>query len=191
VHPDAIQRRRISATTARSGRYDAGVSLRFADQPLIFLDVDGPLIPLKARPLAQEHRSRTPIGSTGNPLLDRLAPQDGHRLLALGCPLAWATTWGTDANEIISPRLALPELPVVDWPDDDEEPQHGLHWKTMYLIHWAAGHPFVWLDDEITDTDRRWTAAHHPERALLRRVDPYLGLTPADFAVIHDWLRQG
>lgn len=71
-------------------------------------------------------------GAYSNPLLDRLDPDDGRRLLALSCDLAWATTWMADANEVISPRLGLPELPVVDWPDSDDEPPHGLHWKTGF-----------------------------------------------------------
>ena len=60
-----------------------------------------------------------------------------------------------DANEIVAPRLGLPELPVVDFPDDDEVPARGLHWKTRFLTQHAGGRPFVWLDDEITDTNQR------------------------------------
>lgn len=45
----------------------------------------------------------------------------------------------------------------------------------------GGGRPFVWLDDEVTDADRRWVKAHHPGRALLHRIDPYVGLTDADF----------
>ncbi|MGC4796518.1 hypothetical protein GAR06_02971 [Micromonospora saelicesensis] len=49
----------------------------------------------------------------------------------------------------------------------------------------------MWLDDEITEADRRFVRTHHPARALLHRVDPYTGLTEADFAVVHRWLREG
>jgi len=76
----------------------------------------------------------------------------------------------------------------VEWPDADEDPPPGLHWKTVVLATWAAGRPFVWLDDEITDADRRWVQAHHPRKALLHRVDPFIGLTDADFALIRQWL---
>ncbi len=61
----------------------------------------------------------------------------------------------------------------------------------MFISPWAAGRPFVWLDDEMTDADRRWVAKHHPVPALLVRVDPYLGLTSADFDVVRRWLTQG
>jgi hypothetical protein len=162
-----------------------------ADRPVMFLDVDGPLITFSARPGSRRPRDDgATVGQgdpCGNPLLDRLDPDDGRKLLALGCDLVWATTWGADANAVISPRLGLPELPVVDWPSDDDPP-HGLHWKTMPLTRCAAGWPFIWLDDEITDADRRWVAAHYVGKALLHRVDPHAGLTDSDFSLIRRWL---
>ena len=165
---------------------------RLAQRPFVFLDVDGPLIPLRARPARSGRRSGG-VGAdldsaSGNPLLDRLDPQDGRRLLALDCPLVWATSWMGEANEVVAPRLGLPDLPVVEWPGTDDQLAHGLHWKTMFLTTWAAGHPFLWIDDELTDADRRWVATHHPASALLHRVDPYVGLTVADFAHVRRWL---
>jgi hypothetical protein len=152
---------------------------------LLFLDVDGPLIPLRTRAT----RASAIPNDTGNPLLDRLDPDDGERLLALGCELVWATTWMAEANEVVAPRLGLPPLPYIAWPDDDE-PSPGLHWKTVHLTQWAAGRPFVWLDDETTAVDRRWVAANHPGNALPHTVDPRTGLTAEDFQVVRDWLSR-
>ncbi|WP_149552210.1 HAD domain-containing protein [Streptomyces marokkonensis] len=153
-------------------------------RPFLFLDVDGPLLPFGTGTPARE-----PLTNSGNPLLTRLDPTVGARLLALACDLVWATTWQHEANDTIAPRLGLPRLPMVSWPEDDDAPApRGLHWKTRRLTEWAGRRPFVWLDDEIGAPDRNWVEAAHPAPALLHRVDPAKGLTEADFEVVREWL---
>ncbi|MFI5999422.1 hypothetical protein ACIA98_03245 [Streptomyces sp. NPDC051366] len=161
-------------------------------RPVLFLDVDGPLIPFGATP--EELPDGYPTYGTrpdANPLLARIDPELGPRLLALPCELVWATTWMDDANEWVAPRIGLPDLPVVAWPDpyEEEDPRERIHWKTRALVDCAAGRPFAWVDDEITTADRTWVTAHHPGLSLLHRVDPRFGLTPADFATLAAWLR--
>jgi hypothetical protein len=179
------------------GGYVAAVT-GSAERPLLFLDVDGPLIPFGAAP--HQHPGGHPTYPMGqessragaNPLLARIDPELGPKLAALPCDLVWATTWMADANECVAPRLGLPELPVVTWPepseDDERDVRAGLHWKTRALLDWAAGRVFAWVDDEITDRDRAWVSARHGERALLHRVDPCRGLTDADFILLDNWL---
>ncbi|CAL9501075.1 HAD domain-containing protein [Streptomyces griseomycini] len=152
-----------------------------APRPILFLDVDGPLIPFGAA-------ARGPLVHGGNPLLGRLDPAVGPRLLALPCALVWATTWLDEANTAIAPRLGLPSLPVVDRPEDDAPAPRGLHWKTRPLSEWAGHRPFVWLDDEIGAMDRLWIESAHPAPALLLRVDPARGLTEEDLTVTEEWL---
>ncbi|MFD8500421.1 HAD domain-containing protein [Amycolatopsis sp. NPDC059657] len=155
---------------------------------LLFLDVDGPLIPFGAR--------NYPIFSPNadNPLLSRLDPSHGPRLAALPCSLVWATSWLDDANDSIAPLLGLPRLPVVTWPEspfDEQDERAGLHWKTRALVAWAAGRPFAWVDDELTATDQAWVAEHHAGRALLHRVDHRLGLTDTDYGTLAAWTSAG
>ncbi|MEU2667179.1 HAD domain-containing protein [Micromonospora sp. NPDC007220] len=158
-----------------------------AESPLLFLDVDGPLLPFGDGP------QRELAGDVSTSHLSRLDPQVGHRLAALPCALVWATTWEEEANTEIAPRIGLPRLPVVRWPEASDEHERedqwfGLHWKTRTVVAWADGRPFAWVDDEISDADRDWVSAHHPGRALLHHVVASRGLTDDDFAALDQWL---
>jgi hypothetical protein len=157
-------------------------------RPLLFLDIDGTLLPFGG------NTQREPPATTVDAHVERLDSHAGVRLAALPCELVWATTWEDEANAEIAPRLGLPPLPVVHWPEPSaehgqEDRWFGLHWKTRTLVEWANGRPFIWVDDEITDADREWVPAHHHGRALLHHVEPSCGLTDEDFAVLDDWLR--
>jgi hypothetical protein len=147
----------------------------WGEAPLIFVDVDGTLLPFGA--------------VSDYPHFAKMDRRLGPRLLALGCELWWATAWMADANDVIGPLLGLPLLPVVDLPAwEDGFVDDALCWKTRTLVAHAAGRPFVWLDDEPTAADEEYVAAHHAGPALLYRTDPEIGLTGADFDAVTDWL---
>jgi hypothetical protein len=96
--------------------------------------------------------------------------------------------FGNPLRELLDPGdgrrlLACP----VDW----SGPAPGWPKRTrLCLTWWAADRPFVWLDDEITDTDQHWVAANHPKPRLLHHVDPNRGLTEHDLAAVRRWLEQ-
>jgi len=166
--------------------------------PLLFLDVDGTLLPAGGpqRPSTLEEWNAT-WQNAANPHLANLVVEQGSRLFAMPCELMWATAWMSDANKVIAPLMGLPQLPVVDmgelpgiddpvWSEGDTSAQ--MNWKTRALVELAAGRPFIWIDDEITDVDRDWVAAHHTGGALLHRVDSRSGLTDADIDAVEAWL---
>ncbi|MFE4536059.1 hypothetical protein ACFRKB_13410 [Streptomyces scopuliridis] len=164
-------------------------------KPLLLIDVDGPLNPylaLAAEPPPEgyaRHWTR-PSGWPGDqPLPVLLNPEHGVELRALAdrYELVWATTWEDDANEWIGPVLGLPELPYVEWTVPEPRAPLGTLWKTPYVLEYAAGRPFAWVDDEITSYDRAWTDQRHHAAALLMRIDPGVGLTRTDFDTLAEW----
>jgi hypothetical protein len=78
-------------------------------RPLLFLDVDGPLLPFGGSP------QRGPRETVAVPHLARLRPDTGLRLAALPCTLVWATAWLEDANTEIAPRIGLPSRMRPPW----------------------------------------------------------------------------
>lgn len=145
------------------------------DRPLLLLDVDGPLNPFGARwwrprgyvtrrvhPANWSSRQKPGSRRLRRGLRIRLSPAHGERLLALPYELAWATTWMHEANEMIGPVIGLPrDLPVIEFDNLFAADADGLYWKTRRVLEWAAGRPFVWVDDMITDVDVRHVAEHH------------------------------
>jgi hypothetical protein len=166
--------------------------------PILFLDVDGPLNPFAAKPFRRPsgylaYRMR-PAGWTETTFYGRprslrvwLNPDHGAALAGLPVQLVWATTWGHEANRLIGPRIGLPQLPVVEWPDKERAGTDGLFWKTRHLAEYAAGRPFAWVDDQISPVDWRWCAEQYLAPSLLQPVDPRFGLRQKDFATIDRW----
>ncbi len=96
-------------------------------RPLLFLDVDGTLLPFPApRVRCTTKPTRCWPGSTPNTAA-AWPP----------CHETWSGPGWPKRNEVLPPRLGLPRLPVVDWLDDDDDGR--LHWKTPHLVEWAGG----------------------------------------------------
>ena len=163
-------------------------------KPLLLIDVDGPLNPYAAkrerRPQGYAtHRMRPGGWFETKPLRVWLNPAHGGELLALAeaYELVWATTWKGEANDWIAPHLGLPELPFIDWPRMHGKAPRGTFWKTQYILEYAEGRPFAWVDDDITSYDHEYVEQNHLAAALLLHVDPRLGLLRPDFDALAEW----
>ncbi|WP_228835612.1 hypothetical protein [Nocardia abscessus] len=171
----------------------------------MYIDVDGPLNPYAAK------RERRPAGyETFRKLTDSrcsrypgeparrvklrvwLNPEHGRQLLRLAelYELTWATSWSEEANTWIAPKVGLPELPVVAWPTMYDAGPEQTFWKTRHLVSHAAGRPFAWIDDEISERDRDFVGYYHDGQALLHHVDPRVGLCGRDFDILESWARM-
>ncbi|MEU6850291.1 HAD domain-containing protein [Actinacidiphila alni] len=148
-------------------------------RPLLFLDVDGVLNPVLPSPDFAAHDI---LASTV-----LLSARHGAwlRELADVYDLVWATTWEHEANRHISPRLGLPQLPVVEiagylpLPGDPvlRETERYSARKWAPILRHAAGRPFAWTDDMIPRRLVRQTR-YRTDRLLLP-VNPAHGLPRA------------
>jgi hypothetical protein len=171
---------------------------------LLLLDVDGPLNPdgvkKNQRPHGYETHRLRPAGweHEKHPLRVWLCPEHGPMLRRFAeqqdLEMVWATTWEHDANRMISPRIGLPELPVIEF---GHAPQNLPGWKYTAVLEYAQERPLAWLDDAFRvkwhlRAQQEFLAARRVLNAptLLHHVDPRIGLNQLDLnAVLRWWVR--
>lgn len=86
--------------------------------------------------------------------------------------MAWASSWGNEANVHLCPHFGLPELPYVHFPPTPFEPSA----KVPAIDAFAGHRPVAWVDDIVTAQAHDWLAERDAPR-LLVNVDPAVGLT--------------
>jgi HAD domain in Swiss Army Knife RNA repair proteins len=157
---------------------------------LILLDVDGVLNPSR-RPGPGWLVEQITVDGETYPV--RLNPHHGAELLALaddtGAELVWATTWNQHANEEIGPRIGLPELRVLQMPNEGWT-GFGANPKTQAVATQTGGCPFVWFDDALSRHDRIYLDDHVGRNTFrLIHIGQRRGLTAKHITQARTWLQ--
>jgi hypothetical protein len=150
-------------------------------RPVLLVDVDGVLNPWLAEdcPAGFGEYDFFP----GERVL--LSPGHGELLLSLAqaYELVWATAWEHRANRLICPVLALPELPVIEFPLSGRD----LFFRKLPSVVDAVGdRPCAWIDDEHRPDHYTW-AESRGVPTLIVDIDPAEGLTSDVVARLAEW----
>ncbi|QFY10036.1 hypothetical protein GBF35_28375 [Nonomuraea phyllanthi] len=145
-----------------------------AGRPLAVLGVDGVVV-LEGEtrvPARLEH-----LSARGKWVRDLQVP-DGTREavahLARRYGIVWASEWGPNAHLALTGVLGLPAAP---WPYLPVQFN-----KLAAIREYAAGRPWVWIDDPVVDLD---PLPGEPGGVIVR-VDPARGLAGLDLSVIDE-----
>src|SRR5579875_3507040 len=130
---------------------------------MLLVDVDGVLNPYAAPTCPAGFIERCLVADEPEPI--RWCPDHGRWLARLHqhYDLAWASSWGAEANRLLAPLLGLPELPFVVMPD----PPFPAAMKVPAVAVFVGARRAAWLDDEVTEEARRWASARGPDTTLL------------------------
>jgi hypothetical protein len=106
-----------------------------------------------------------------------------------GAELVWATSWGPRAVEWIAPRLGLPDMPVIDVPN--QAPGFGWSAKQGPIRRWVGERPLAWLDDRWGGKEWGWAEDRREDDGiptLLVEVHPGRGLLREQIDEVLTWL---
>lgn len=172
------------------------------ERPYVLLDVDGVINLARFRSARERGRltSRDKMRAAGCEPWFHRRPDDpftDDRLLVnlpvvrplvqaladSGAELAWATTWGSRANDVFSPLLGLPDLPVAP-----VSPR--LSRKAWTVIPWTQGRPWAWLEDQQPELEAALAVAERGVPCQPVLVDRAAGLDAGYTAQVLRWLES-
>jgi hypothetical protein len=172
-------------------------------KPLALIDVDGVLNVLgkasEANGFERHHIGEFTV---------RLNPIHGEWFeeLAEHFDFAWATMWTHAANTQISPRLGLPEWPVIDH-NDFERTANWAHGRKLGITdgfekggidalklktipaYVGETRPVVWVDDDISWAADEWVA-ERPGPTLLVKPNFLKGLQRHHVDEMIEWAKS-
>jgi hypothetical protein len=150
-------------------------------RPVLLVDVDGVLNPWLAEYCPDGYHEYDFF--PGERVL--LSPGHGELLtsLASAYELVWATAWEHRANRLICPVLAMPELPVIEFPLGGRDQMFR---KLPSVIDAVGERPCAWIDDAHQPDHYAW-AQERAVPTLLIDIDPAEGLTRDVIATLAGW----
>jgi hypothetical protein len=150
-------------------------------RPILLVDVDGVLNPWAA--------ADVPPGYAAYDFFpgERVLLCAGHgkllTSLAERFELVWATAWEHRANQLICPVLALPHLPVIEFPLGGRD---LLFRKLPSVVEAVGDRSCAWIDDAHQPDHYSW-AEHRGIPTWMVDIDPAVGLTPEIARQLADW----
>lgn len=168
------------STGAQRGKASAG-------RPLLLLDVDGVLCPVRDNTRPGGYYAPAPgfrceryrHSESGETIEIWVSDENRRRLerLAACFEIVWATGWVQNANRVIAPLHGLDQLACVELVWSEELRGQTASWKLPAIArHVGEERPCVWIDDDLRPDAERW-AARRRGPTLLVPVDHRVGLT--------------
>jgi hypothetical protein len=137
-------------------------------RPLLFLDVDGVMLPLGIG----GRDGYEPARAGPYAVWVSRALREAARTLVDAFEVHWLTSWNHDANTDVAPLFDLPQLPVLG--------VQAHHMKLDVVRTFApTGRALAWVDDRLEPEAMRW-GRERRSRTLLLVPDAHVGLTPAE-----------
>lgn len=150
-------------------------------RPLLLVDVDGVLNPWLAVECPPGFREYNFFPG------ERVLLSEDHgallRDLSGSFELVWATAWEHRANLLICPVIALPVLPVIEFPLPGTDFAFR---KLPAVIESVGDRPCAWIDDEHHATHHEW-ARGRGVPTLIVDIDPAVGLTAGVAEDLAEW----
>jgi hypothetical protein len=150
-------------------------------RPLLLVDVDGVLNPWLAIECPPGFREYNFFRG------ERVLLSEDHggllRDLSNSFELVWATAWEHRANRLICPVIALPLLPVIEFPLSGTDFAFR---KLPSVIESVGDRACAWIDDEHHPAHHEW-ARERGAPTLIVDIDPAVGLTAAVAAELRAW----